>query len=157
MLELSPKQIKEIADLLDAGLICYFNINTQEIKEIIDFDSNEYAEPDDWQEIIDEIDEHYDDYIKFERMSSHESFNIMKEFIDEVEDEKLKNRLVWALSRSHPFQNFKDEIDYNGDYREKWFEFKLGKNIEFVERQILEYNQLEKFKESQAEQGKHED
>jgi len=146
MLKLSPKQIKEIADLLDAGMVCYFNKRTQEIKEIINFNSHEYAEPNDWQEIIDEIDEHYDDYFKFEGMSSHESFTIMEEFINEVGNEDLKNRLVWALSRNHPFRNFKDEIDYNGEYRDKWFEFKLEKYIEFVEHQILEYNQLEEFK-----------
>jgi len=157
MLKLTEQQIKEIADLLDSGLICYYNKETHEIKEILDFESNEYADTEVWQEIIDEIEENSEDYFEFERMSSNEFFRVMEEFIDEVENEELKKRLVWALSRNHPFRNFKDEIDYNGEYRERWFEFKLGKYIEFVEHQILEYNQLEEFKESKEEQDKHED
>ncbi|MBC8180115.1 hypothetical protein H8E88_03225 [candidate division KSB1 bacterium] len=140
MVKLSEKQIKEIADLLDAGLKCYLNKRTYEIKEIIDFDSHPDADPKNWQEIIDELDEHFEDYIEFNRMPSNKAFRVMEDFIDEVDDEKFKKRLYWILSKGHPFRNFKDEIDYNGDYREKWFAFKLQKYIEWVEDQINDYN-----------------
>lgn len=140
MLKLSEIQIKEIADLLDAGLKCYVNKNTHEIKEIIDFDTHPNADLENWQEIIDEIDEHFEDFFVFERMQSNEAFKVMEDFIDEVDDQIFKKRLYWILSKGHPFRNFKDEIDYNGDYRDKWFEFKSKKYIEWVECQIDEYN-----------------
>jgi hypothetical protein len=157
MLELTEQQIKEIADLLDSGLVCYYNKITHEIKEILDFENNEYTDTEVWQELINEIEEHSDQYFKFERMSSQESFGIMAEFIDEVENEELKNRLAWALNRNHPFRNFKDEIDYNGEYRERWVKFKAGKYFEHVENQILEYNQLEGIRENEEEQEELED
>jgi hypothetical protein len=74
MLKLSEQQIKEIADLLDCGLICYYNKITHEIKEILDFEDNEYADTEVWQELIDEIEEHTDQYFEFERMSNQGPF-----------------------------------------------------------------------------------
>jgi hypothetical protein len=141
MIILTTSQVKEIADHLDCGLKCYYNRKTNEIKAILDFDNNPGADEEPWQDLIDEIEEHFEDYLVFEQMSSNESFQMMMAFVNEVEDESLRKRLVWALNRSHPFRNFKDEIDYNSEYREGWFKFKKNKYIEYVKLTILEYNQ----------------
>ena len=143
MIILSTTQIKEIADQLDCGLKCFYNRKTNEIKEILDFDNNPGADEEVWQDLLDEIEEHFEDYFVFEQMSSNESFQVMVAFVNEVEDETFRKRLVWALNRSHPFRNFKDEIDYNGEYRERWFKFKEDKYIDYVKKKILEYNQIE--------------
>jgi hypothetical protein len=156
MIKLKQEQIKEIADLLDAGMKCFYNIKTHEIKEIPDFDNNPYAEPDGWHDLIEELDEHFDDYLAFEKMEGRESFRIMEEFIGEIDDQELKRRLIWALNRDHPFRHFKDEIDYNGEYREQWFKFKAEKYIEFVENQVTEYNELEAFRQEQMDGGNQE-
>jgi hypothetical protein len=153
MIDLTKEQIKEIADNLDSGLKCYYNKITHELKEILDFDANPGADEEPWQEMIDEIEENYSDYVVFEQMGSRESFNVMEDFIEEVDNIEFKKRLSWALSRSHPFRNFKDEIDYQGEYRERWFKFKTGKYIEYVEKQILEYNELEEFRKNEEGQN----
>lgn len=149
MIKVSKEQIKEIADLLDSGLKCYYNLKTHEVLSIIDFDTNYYADPTDWEDIINELEDNYADYFEFERMTSRESFQVMEDFIDEIQDEALRKRLVWSLNRSHPFRNFKDEIDYNGEYREAWFQFKQAKYIEHVENIIHRYNQLEEFNKNE--------
>ena len=64
-------------------------------------------------------------------------------FVNEVEDESFRKRLVFALNRSHPFRKFKDEIDFNGEYRKRWFKLKEEKYIEYVKMTILEHNQIE--------------
>lgn len=49
------------------------------------------------------------------------------------------------LNRSKPFSNFKWIIDNSGDYRQKWFDFKNQKYIEWVEEKISELNSMEEF------------
>jgi hypothetical protein len=152
MITLSKDQIKEIASFLDSGLKCYYNKLTHEIKEILDFDSTG-ADTEGWEDLIEELDKHSKDYIEFEKMSSRESFQVMADFIEEiVDDETFRKRLIWSLNRPHPYRNFKDEIDFQSEYRERWFKFQGEKYIEYVERQILEYNELEKFRTNEATQ-----
>jgi hypothetical protein len=143
MITLTEEQIKEIADNLDAGLKCFYNKLTFEIKEILDFDSHPGADEEPWQEIIDEIDEHFDDYVVFEPMENYESFRIMEEFADSVNDKALKGSLFTVLSRKHPFRNFKNIIDNSGEYRQMWFEFKGNKYIEYVKQQLQVFNRRE--------------
>jgi hypothetical protein len=147
MITLSKDQIKKIADFLDSGLKCYYNKITHEIKEILDFDSTG-ADTEGWEDLIEELDEHFENYVEFEKMSSHESFKVMVDFTNEVvDDETFRKRLIWALNRPHSYRNFKNEIDFQGgEYRQKWFKFKGEKYIEYVERQILELNEMAEFR-----------
>ena len=76
----------------------------------------------------------------FEKMDSRESYRVMENFVDLVEDTELKNKLDLGLSLSKPFRNFKDIIDSESEYREKWFQFKKQKYIEYVIEQIDFHN-----------------
>ncbi len=154
MINLKQQQIKEIADALDCGMYCYYNTKTHEVREMINFDQNEFADEEEGEELLNEIEENYQDYFNFEKMSPHEAFDLMKDFIEQVENAELRKRLIWILNKSHPFRNFKDEIDYSGEYREKWFTFKLQKGMESVERQIQVHNELEEFNQKQTTSDK---
>jgi peroxiredoxin len=58
-------------------------------------------------------------------MESHDSFEIMTDFVDTLSDsDKLKVRLMDALNKKNPFREFKYVIDNSGNYRQKWFDFK---------------------------------
>ena len=89
-----------------------------------------------WSADIEEIDNNFDDYIQIEGMESHDSFRVMEEFIDTVDNERLKEKLINALQRRKPFQNFKLTIDNSGEYRDKWFKFKEQALIDWVESQL---------------------
>ncbi|MCU4175117.1 UPF0158 family protein [Carboxylicivirga sp. N1Y90] len=132
----SQKNIKEIAENLECGMICYFNVKTGELKTIINSDSWELAEEEAWEEDINEIEENQDAYIEFHGMSSHESFNLMVDFTDMIDDLKLKERLIKGLNKPKPFRNFKWEIDNSGEYRQQWFDFKSSRYISYVQDQI---------------------
>ncbi|MBL1212667.1 MAG: hypothetical protein HND52_04785 [Ignavibacteriae bacterium] len=138
MMNLTDEKIKQIAEELDLGMKVYVHKETLEIKSIIDFDDNLYADPESWQEDIDEIEANYDKYFEFYGMDSRESFRVMADFADTVTDKELKMKLELGLNLSKPFRNFKDIIDAETDYREKWFKFKNQKSIDNVRAQLAD-------------------
>ena len=138
-IQVSNKQIETIAEELHCGLRCFYNIQTNEIKSIIDID-DQLDLTDELKEDLAEIEENWDDYFEFEKMDSRSSFQVMEEFIDAIPDERFQNRLINALNKPKPFRNFKFEIDNNGEYRQAWFDFKKQKMIEWVKDQIDSFN-----------------
>ena len=145
MINLSKERIKEITGDLDCGMKCYYNKKTKEITTIIDFDSHYGADEELWEDVIKELEENWMNYIEIERMDSRESFLVMEDFAYSVDSASLQEKLINALNRSKPFSNFKRIIDNSGDYRQKWFDFKNQKYIEWVEEKISELNSMEEF------------
>ena len=145
MISLSKEKIKEIAENLDCGMKCYYHKKTEEITTIIDFDSHIGADEELWEDVINEVDEHRDDYVEFERMDSRESFRVMEGYAYFVDDSDLKDKLIDALNRPKPFGNFKWIVDNSGEYRQLWFDFKNQKYIEWVEARISDLNSMEEF------------
>ena len=136
MIKLTDIQIKEIADWLDCGMRCYYNKQTGEIKHILNFDNWMYADEELWEEDLKELEENWENYIEFEGMTSHDSFKVMAEFIDTVDNNYLRERLLHALNNRKPFQNFKWVIDNSGKYRQQWFDYKKERYIEWVVEQL---------------------
>lgn len=141
MIKLEKEQIKKIADELDSSFSCYYNKKTGSIVSFIrmeDYLMDEEEEP--FSKEIADVEDNIDDYFEFEPMRSRDSFSLMEEFTELVDDIKLKNRLIDILQERKPFKNFKAKIDYSGEYRQKWFDFKNQKYIEWVEEQIEDFN-----------------
>jgi hypothetical protein len=66
-IEINQEAIKEIAELLDSGMKCFYHIPTGQVESYPD-DSHPYVDLDDetWQEVIDKVESDYENYIKFE-------------------------------------------------------------------------------------------
>ncbi|WP_114748144.1 UPF0158 family protein [Pleomorphovibrio marinus] len=143
-MKLTEKQIEEIAENLDCGMRCFYNLKTGEIKAFLDSDSWIGADEELWEEEANEIDANRADFFEFDRFDSHESFQIMEDFAESMEDNGLRKKLINALNRPKPFQNFKWQIDNSGEYRQQWFDFKKMRYIQWVKEQIDLNNQ--KFK-----------
>ena len=135
-MKITEKQIEEIAENLDCGMRCYYNIKTGEIETLIDFDHWESADEELWEEEAKEIEENLNDYIEFTGLESHESFSIMEDFTESIDNEELRRELINALNRPKPFRNFNERIDNSGDYRQQWFDYKKKRFIEHVKEQI---------------------
>jgi hypothetical protein len=101
-----------------------------------------YTDTECWQEDIDEIEENYSDYFVIEKMNSTEAYKIMEGFTESLEDNPLYNKLINALNRRKPFQNFKWIIDNSGEYRQKWFDYKSKYYISWVKEKIEDYNRF---------------
>ena len=69
-------------------------------------------------------------------MAPHESIKIMADFMENIDNVRLQDRLINALNKSKQFRSFKWEIDNSGVYRQEWFAFKKTRYIEHVKRQI---------------------
>jgi len=142
MINLTQDQIKEIAEELDCGMRCYVNKETGIIKSTPDFDSSLTGDTELWADVLNELDENWDKYIEIERMESHESFDVMADFAESVDSKELRDSLINALNKKHPFRNFKWVVDNSGPYRQKWFDFKNQRLIEWVKDQleVLDFN-----------------
>ena len=123
-MKLTEKQIEEIADNLDCGMRCFYNLKSGEIKTLLNLDSWMGADDELWEEETKEIEDNLEDYFEFTGFESQESFSTMADFAEEVDDKALQNRLINALNRKKPFQNFKWQIDNSGEHRQKWFDYK---------------------------------
>lgn len=141
-MNLSKEKIKEIAEYLDAGMICYIHKKTHEIKDMIDFNEDiDCAEL--WEEELKEIEANIDDYLKMEKMSSSDSFQIMAAFVETLPSSKIKWQLEQALERSKPFRNFRNVIDYHEDILQQWYKFKNWKYQEWVREYIENHQESE--------------
>ena len=145
MISLTKDQIKEIAEQLDCGMRCYIDKETGAIQTTPDFD-NWYTDDELWTNVLNELEENWDKYVEIERMESHNSFDSMADFAESVDSRELRDSLINALNKKHPFRNFKWVVDNSGKYRQKWFDFKNQRLIEWVEKKLDEINSLEEFK-----------
>lgn len=135
-MELTEKQIEEIAENLECGMRCFYNLTSGEIKTILNFNNWIGADEEPWEEELEEIEEHWDDYFEFVGFESHESFQIMVDFAESIDDHRLQNRLIGALNKRKPYQHFKWEIDNSGEFRQQWFDYKRMCYIQRVKDQI---------------------
>lgn len=75
---------------------------------------------------IDDLPEDLEDnprYLAVYPVPSHESFQIMEDFVANLGDTKDARRLADALNRPKPFRRFKDTLCDYTELREAWFAF----------------------------------
>jgi hypothetical protein len=136
MLILNEDQIKQIAGELDAGFRCFIHKENLEIISLPDETSHAEMELDAWEQDMEKVDNNLNQYIRIDTLDSSDSFKIMEDFSNQVDDEKLKSRLISALNHRNPFRYFKTEIDNSGKYRQEWFDYKNSRLQQWVREQI---------------------
>lgn len=136
-MQVPTKTIQEIAETLETGLKCFINIETHEIVTLPDEDRFSDIDAEIWQDDIDKVNTNPEKYKEIEGMTSKESYRVMEDFIDSVDDKALKSKLIQAMEGYKPFANFKLQIDRSGPYREKWFAFRKNKITEWVIDQLI--------------------
>ncbi|MCB0745383.1 MAG: hypothetical protein KDC67_15860 [Ignavibacteriae bacterium] len=134
---LKQKIIKNIAQELDCGFDCYFNVRTNEIivipgiSYVVDQDDFKKA----FEEDFKRIENNKTDFIKFDVLESFESFKIMELFVQQLTDKNLKTELRKVLENKKPFQNFKIKVDQS-NFRQNWFDFKQKEIEKKVETKL---------------------
>ena len=140
MLVLTTKQIYEIAQEFDCGNRCYLNKKTNEIISTPDFEMNFDDGKEFYEEILEELESNWDDYVEIDKPSSSDSYEFMVDFAEQLEDDnKLKSKLFDALNKNKPFRRFMFEIDNSGKFRQEWFDFKQAKLENWV---IEKFNEI---------------
>jgi len=142
VLLLNNEQLNDIATDLEMGMVCYLHKKTGKKIAIIDWENDFSGDTELWAKDIKEIKKHPEKYYKINGMDTHDSFEIMRDFMDTVQYDPLKEKLRDAIDKRKPFRQFKNVID-NSDERENWFSFKTQKYIEWVKEQIKTFNDTE--------------
>ena len=135
MIKIANNQVYEMAQELDAGMKCYINKESGEYRSILDWDDL-YDGEEFWQEELEKIQTEWSNYIVVEKMPSHQSFGIMEDFTASIENQEIRNRLIYALGRNKPFRDFKNEVDYREDIRQQWFAFKQQAYEDYVRKEL---------------------
>ena len=136
MISISDKLLEEIVDQLDCGMKCYFNKSSGKLIIAINSDNLIDEEFDTQVDDLKPISDDRSNYIEFNAMNSHDSFDVMAEFANGIDNDETRQILVSSLNTSKPFRNFKAKIDNLDQYRQKWFSFKRNKYIDYVKSQI---------------------
>lgn len=132
-MKLNADVIHKIAQELEAGMKVYLNKKTFEFEPILDWD--EMNEPGFWEKEARKIEKKWKDYIIITKMESREAFQVMENFIDEVNDPRLKEDLIKILNRKSPFANFKMEVE-SSSHRQQWFDFRTKSYEDYIRDQL---------------------
>lgn len=143
--------VAEVAESLDAGLVCYINPDTLEKVEIpkdimeegsYDFDEEEEGEEQEdikgdlFYQDIKRINMDWEKCLTIEPPESHIAFGYMEAFVNHLPEGRLKTALFNALSRRKPFGNF-NAIIHQSDAREDWLAFKQECMEQYVAEQLM--------------------
>lgn len=131
--------IREIADLIECGQLCYIHVKDRTIEYHPQKINLFYGEPNPWQDILDKVRSEKENYIEIKQMSTHQFFEVIEDFIVSVVDSDVfKNALEKILRRPKPFSYFKHYVE-TSDYRMSWFKFKADRNFQWVKLQLNAY------------------
>lgn len=131
MFALTEQQIEEIAEQLDCGFRSFWHKQTGELLFVPNLNNLEF-DTDSFEEDLQQLDNDFENYIEIEQPQSSDSFDIMLNFTEQLENDKLKNQLINALNKKKPFREFKFVIDNAGIYRQQWFDFKKAQLQQWV-------------------------
>lgn len=145
MIQLTKAQIKEIVEELDCGFKCFYNKKTSELVYTFQMDDGYLKENEEnlWEKDIREIEANPDNYFEIKKMGSSAFFSVMEDFIELVDNKKIKNQLSYTLEKKKPFREFKAKIKEYDEYLDKWYKFKEEKAMDWVEYQINNFEDEE--------------
>lgn len=72
-------------------------------------------------------------YVSIEQVDSHEAFQFMADFIDELSNARIREALSRALAGNKPFRRFKDALAGFPAELERWFEYESKRRREYIE------------------------
>jgi hypothetical protein len=136
MLSFSKEQIQEISEQLDCGFRAFYHKQKTNIIFVPDANRHIDMETDAWQEDLDELDRNFLEYQEIYSMEAKDSFSVMTDFIDQLADRVIQEKLYNALNKNKPFREFKIIIDNSGEHRQKWFDFKNKRYFDWTEEQL---------------------
>ena len=134
VMKFSSEILKDIVDDLQSGLKCFIHRETGEVVSYMDPEQFPDIDYDIWKDDVKKTKSKK--FIEIEPMSSIDSFQIMEEFVGNLDDNPTKIRLQTAIEGHKPFANFKIQIENSGEYRQMWFAFKEQKYTEWVADQL---------------------
>lgn len=113
------RDVIEALDFANQEAQYFYSIKTEEILMVWDGMVN----GDDNQELIDEIEENFDEYIALPDQYEMDEYSMMEEFVENLSENKIKIELSDAIQGRGAFRRFKDTLHYLG-LEQKWYKFR---------------------------------
>jgi hypothetical protein len=128
--------VRQIAGNLSANFISFFNPDTLELEDVPKslLDEMIFDEEDEESEEENEFGLTYmkwEKRVEIEPLESHESFEIMEDFVNQLKPGREADRLAQAVNGHKPFANF-NHLIHNSEYREDWFAFRQRKLEKYI-------------------------
>lgn len=139
---LTDEQIREIADNMEMGLVCFIHKQSYEVVCIPDELRFPAADMEYWEEDARKVEENDMDYYEIEPLAPSDSFRVMEQFVETLGISVLKDILNEALHRPKPFRNFKNIIQAAGDYGKQWAAFQSQWHINWVKAEIRKMEEM---------------
>ena len=128
--------VKEIAEYLDTGMICYINSATMELLYIPEnFDVDDSDEENPFIPDMKRVENESGKFIKIEPPASPISFGLMERFASSLTNAHYRTTLENALQKKKPFRNF-NAIIHELPVREDWFAFKQKSLEAYVAKEL---------------------
>lgn len=128
--------VLQIATAIDSGFICYLNPQTLEIEQVQKkamLDAEEIEEQQD--DMLDEFALNYmkwERFIEFTPFERDEILDMMENFANQLNDEKMNTELEYVLQGDKPLTDFQRIVD-NSEYEDAWHEFRKQATINYVQ------------------------
>ncbi len=131
------KIVRDVAESIDCGFVCFLNPETLEVEfiseNLCDPDEYELATGNNFEESHNHMD--WEKCICVEQPESRISFRIMEDFVGEIKEKPLRNKAISILNNKKPFFNFKNLIE-GSKYRNNWFAFKQQRLEQLVWQEL---------------------
>lgn len=125
--------VHAIAEFLSMGMSCEFNTKTLKVEPILE-DNNILEEEEE-----EGISPYATDTIIIPMLSSHESYDVMENFVHSLSDSPVKRSLELALNHNKPFAHF-NAIIHELDEKNDWFAFRQAELENYVAKQLIYQN-----------------
>lgn len=135
-MKIKPEIVKDIAEMLDMGMVCFYHKATGEFEYYPDELRAPIYDEEVWAEVMDKVEENYTDYIRIEGMHSSEAFRVMEDFVNGIDEVNIRERFMDAISYKKPFSNFNDLVRVYPQIQKQWFVYKLDRYVDFVREQM---------------------
>jgi hypothetical protein len=135
-MQITAKQLADMAQEIEMGMKVYINRNTYEIRSVLDWEDS-IGDTEEWENEEDKILEEWEDFAVVTKMESREAFQVMEDFMVEVQDEGMRNDLNRILEKKRPSANFKAVVESSA-LRENWFAFRANAMQEYIKEQLID-------------------
>jgi hypothetical protein len=138
LMNFTKEQIKEIAEQLQGGMVCFWNAKDQDIRFLpnTDFIELEDEQPE-WRAEILQIKSQIKDFFAIEPPASSAAYSFMEGFVATLPDQMpFKRYLYEILDGPKPFRNFKFALLRQGEFVDAWYKFEEDCFVQWVEDAI---------------------